>query len=243
MMRNTPKMAPILSTLPMMAPTPDISSLLDRCRALGIRLWVHEGRLRFDAPRGALDEGLRARLAAREPDLVAALTPTTAEAAGADGQAAAVTDLVGSEPVGSAGVDAVPSAWPPRSPELAGWPVARRERWGRRAARLQDRGLGPWEAERLAFEEVRSGQGSGDPASAAPDYHPASSEKPAPPPVRWECLNPFCLAKAGWWLSVHGVVNCLSCRPPSLPGLVVAQGGPDDPLLVDAGKSNQAVRV
>jgi hypothetical protein len=127
---------------------------------------------------------------------------------------------------------------------LAGWPDRRRERWGRRVAQLQDEGLGLWDAEWLAFEEIQAERGSGgaeqesgEPATAALDLHPATA------PVRWECLSPFCLHKAGWWLSVHGVVNCLNCRPPSLPGLVVAQGGPEDAPMVDAERSNQAVRA
>jgi hypothetical protein len=140
--------------------------------------------------------------------------------------------------------------WPPRSPVLAGWPDSRRERWGRRVTQLQDEGLGLWDAVRLAFEEIRAEQGSGEaeqgsgePATAALDPHSATAEKPAPLPVRWECLNPFCLNKAGWWLSAHGAVNCLNCRPPSLPGLVVAQGGPEDAPMVDVERSNQAVRA
>jgi hypothetical protein len=42
--------------------------------------------------------------------------------------------------------------------------------------------------------------------------------------VRWRCLNPYCLHETGWWLSPQRVVQCLNCRPPASPDLVVARG-------------------
>jgi hypothetical protein len=47
------------------------SELLGRCRDLDIRLWVEAGRLRYDAPAGALDSSLRGELAAHKAELLA----------------------------------------------------------------------------------------------------------------------------------------------------------------------------
>ena len=53
---------------------PALRELLAELRTRGIRLWVEDGRLRFDAPAGALDERLRERLRARRTELVEALS-------------------------------------------------------------------------------------------------------------------------------------------------------------------------
>ncbi|MFH8368350.1 MupA/Atu3671 family FMN-dependent luciferase-like monooxygenase [Streptomyces sp. NPDC018031] len=47
--------------------------LLAELRSRDIRLWEEDGRLRFSAPPGALDDGLRARLRARRDELIALL--------------------------------------------------------------------------------------------------------------------------------------------------------------------------
>jgi hypothetical protein len=48
------------------------------------------------------------------------------------------------------------SPGPPRPPELARWPIERREQWGRLANDLQDQGV-PWpEHERQAFDLVKA---------------------------------------------------------------------------------------
>src|SRR5262249_26434230 len=56
---------------------------------------------------------------------------------------------------GAEPLDAQPvGPWPPRPPEPANRPLARRERWARLADELQASGL-PWhEAERRAFKQV-----------------------------------------------------------------------------------------
>lgn len=41
---------------------------------------------------------------------------------------------------------------------------------------------------------------------------------------RWRCLSTTCLRKGRWWMSAHGVVNCMNCRPPAFPDLVVVEG-------------------
>ena len=50
-----------------------LAGLLAEARARDVRLWVQDGRLRFDAPAGALDDGLRERLRERRDQLVAVL--------------------------------------------------------------------------------------------------------------------------------------------------------------------------
>jgi thioesterase domain-containing protein len=47
------------------------SEFLSRLRERDVRLWVEDGRLKCDAPPGALDADLRAELAARKEDLLA----------------------------------------------------------------------------------------------------------------------------------------------------------------------------
>jgi hypothetical protein len=45
--------------------------LLNLCRDLDIRLWAEGGRLRYDAPPDALDDGLRAEIVAHKAELLA----------------------------------------------------------------------------------------------------------------------------------------------------------------------------
>nr|WP_284701678.1 amino acid adenylation domain-containing protein [Rhodoplanes tepidamans] len=54
--------------------------MLDRLDARGIRLWVEDGQLRYQARAGALDAPLRAEIAARKPDLMARLATLAAAA-------------------------------------------------------------------------------------------------------------------------------------------------------------------
>jgi hypothetical protein len=49
-----------------------------------------------------------------------------------------------------------PATWPPRSLELATWPVSWRERWGRLANRLEDGGMNWNDAEREAFRRLKA---------------------------------------------------------------------------------------
>jgi hypothetical protein len=76
-----------------------MTALLDRCRALGIHLWLEADRLRYDAPRGALDAELRAELVAHKRELVALLA-TTPGAAPAEA-AAPITDPAAEPPATS----------------------------------------------------------------------------------------------------------------------------------------------
>jgi hypothetical protein len=53
--------------------------LLDTLSASGVRLWAEGGKLKLDAPRGAVTPELKERLAAHKPALLAALTAHTSE--------------------------------------------------------------------------------------------------------------------------------------------------------------------
>lgn len=63
----------------------------------------------------------------------------------------------------------------------------------------------------------------------------AVTELPGPTP--WRCTVLICLHKPGWWLSKHGVINCLNCCPPSSPELVVRQGTDADAPIVTIHQS------
>jgi hypothetical protein len=56
-----------------------VAELLDLCRGLDIRLWTEAGRLRYDAPAGALGDALRAELVAHKAELVQWLSTPEAD--------------------------------------------------------------------------------------------------------------------------------------------------------------------
>jgi hypothetical protein len=55
------------------------NDLIDRCRRMGIELTSDGKRLRVDAPRGAVDDRLRAELTARRTELIERLKPPPAD--------------------------------------------------------------------------------------------------------------------------------------------------------------------
>lgn len=79
-------------------------------------------------------------------------------------------------------------------------------------------------------------------------------EGPSPPPftgppgerglaaIRWECRSPFCLHKGRWWLSAHGAVLCMNCRPPQFPSLVIAEGDTSTAPFVERHRPTQACK-
>jgi hypothetical protein len=71
---------------------------------------------------------------------------------------------------------AIRPLWPPRPPELAGWPIAWRERWGRLANSLQDQGVLWPDYERLAFERTKAEVEAGTVEPLSP---PEASSLPA----------------------------------------------------------------
>lgn len=62
-----------------------------------------------------------------------------------------------------------------------------------------------------------------------------------PGPRPWKCEIVMCLHKPGWWLSRHGVLNCLNCCPPSSPDLVVRRGTNEDAPLVTVEQSRTPI--
>ena len=92
--------------------------------------------------------------------------------------------------------------------------------------------------------------GSDEPADrqTAPDTDPPAST--AWPPsttdarsagVPWRCLSPYCFHKERWWVSVHGVVNCLNHCPHAFPCLVMARGTLADVPSVDPDRPNEVI--
>jgi hypothetical protein len=135
---------------------PELQSSLD---SLGIELSARLdadalARLVVDAPAGVVTPEIRAALANHKPALMDILVNRSSE-----------PDEILDAPI------AGPPSWPPRPAELAGWPIARRERWGQLANELQDQGVHWPEDERLAFEKVKAEigeQGVVDMSEAAP---------------------------------------------------------------------------
>ena len=106
---------------------PELHVLLDR---LEIVLSVRGDLLHWTAPPGAMTPEVKAALATHKPDLLRLLGDRLGEQA--------------------------PPPWPPRPPELAGWPVEWRARWGRLANELEDAGTPFPESERQAFRRVKA---------------------------------------------------------------------------------------
>jgi len=57
-----------------------MNAIIERCRLAGIRLWVEDGAIRYDAPRGAMMPELVTDLKAHKPDIVKALGRPAIEA-------------------------------------------------------------------------------------------------------------------------------------------------------------------
>ena len=89
-------------------------------------------RLVVDAPAGALTPEVRAALVSHKNTLLAFLA------------------------CADPGTGARPILWPPRSAELAQWPIRWRERWGKHADALQDAGVTWPHHEQLAFDKTRA---------------------------------------------------------------------------------------
>jgi hypothetical protein len=116
---------------------PELQACLDR---IGVKVSARGDRLIVNAPPGVMSPELRAALASHKPALMARLSGVESD--------------IG-EPPPAVLNDPVAPSWPPRPAELAGWPVAWRQRWGRLANELQDRGI-PWpDHERIAFDRIK----------------------------------------------------------------------------------------
>ena len=103
------------------------AALIDTCHTRGIRLEVIEGRLRCDAPQGALGAELLAELATHKAEILALLAPRCPLP-----PIAVVRRIV------------------------ADWPIPLRERWGRRANELADAGIPHPDDECQSFIELQS---------------------------------------------------------------------------------------
>jgi len=91
---------------PAEAPSP-AEALLQRLAALGVRIEGDEGRLRIDAPKGAIDEPLRQQIVQLKPALLQALADRGRVGPVAPGDAAAGSAARGATPAGGS---------PPRTP-------------------------------------------------------------------------------------------------------------------------------
>jgi hypothetical protein len=67
-----------------------------------------------------------------------------------------------------------------RPPELAGWPIPWRQRWGELSNRFEDEGVPFPESERRAFAQVKAEMGRGDDPSA---HDPGPAATTGPPPA------------------------------------------------------------
>jgi hypothetical protein len=99
-----------------------LATLLTVMKSADIRMEIVEGRLRVNAPRGAVTPVIQSAFVEHKAALVGSVKPP----------------------------------WPPRPPELASWPIGRREAWGRLANQLEDGGLSWNEAEQRAFAQVNA---------------------------------------------------------------------------------------
>jgi hypothetical protein len=105
------------------------SELQSHLDLLGVRLSL---RLVVDSPAGALTPEVRAALVSHKNTLLALLARADPEP----------------------GLPSTP--WPPRSAELAHWPIPWRKRWGEEANALQDAGVKWPQHEQLAFDKTRA---------------------------------------------------------------------------------------
>jgi hypothetical protein len=124
---------------------PELHAVLDR---LGVELTARGDKLHYKAKSGSLTPEIKAALAAHKRSLLALLVRADD---GTDPAGPLASEPPG--PVGSAGPGPPPAdrVW---RQSVATWLVEWRERWGRRANELQDRG-DPWYvAEWIAYNEI-----------------------------------------------------------------------------------------
>jgi hypothetical protein len=124
---------------------PELHAVLDR---LGVELTARGDKLHYKAKSGSLTPEIKAALAAHKRALLALLARADDRP---DPTGPPVSELPG--PVGSDGPGPPPADRGWRA-GVARWPVGWRERWGRLADELQDRGE-PWDAaEWIAYGEL-----------------------------------------------------------------------------------------
>jgi hypothetical protein len=229
----------------------------------GVLLSAHPGgRLRYDAPAGAMTDDLRAALTANKPAILDLLT---AEAGGAVGAAPGFAPGEGETSAPSARSTPGTSAHgtnPNYDPGIGETVVVV-------GAPPQDRPRSaPGEAEigpappTTAASAVAEGSGQaewlnalGAWAAGQDEYFScmlearaevdldfdATAYDPTPRPQPWRCENAFCRDKSRWWISIYNTIQCLNCRAPSFPDLIRATGDLVDAPLVKLGRSTTPI--
>jgi TubC N-terminal docking domain len=143
-----------------------LDDILEGCSRDDIRLWVDDGRLKYDAPWGGMTDEMKRSLRERKNELIEffttgrfAVDPTLADPPAPPFYVSRDGVVSKDRPEQFPKPTDVPSQvppWPPRPAELAHWPIPWRQRWGELANKLQDRGV-PWpEHERQAFDLVKA---------------------------------------------------------------------------------------
>lgn len=129
-----------------------VIELLARASDAGLRLEAEGDRLLVRGPSRA--GSLAQEILSRKAEVLVHLRHPSWESLQQDRWGPAVGD-----PTPGIDIPEPASVATPRLPwrsELANWPVAWRERWGRRANQLEDEGHDWRESERMAFEAVRA---------------------------------------------------------------------------------------
>lgn len=129
------------------------TATLAEARRRGVNLAERDGRLAVDSPREAFTADLRKALIANKVEILDLLRSEAAH------PAECPTGVL--DQVAASGTSQAPPfySWPPRPKQLARWPLAKRELWGRRANRLEDEGLDWRAAEQQAYIEVAGAYG------------------------------------------------------------------------------------
>lgn len=205
--------------------------LHELCR-VGVIVQIRDGKLRCGARPGVISEELHARIKAHRVELIRILLDGNRA-----GDGASLRIGASAEAVNTAGHCAATRPSPP--PDFAESPS---ESWSdarpSMTPAIDDHG-GRYRGEIQFNHEARPGVPCTEKISVlnGPFFNLNRADN------RFRCRNPYCLHPGTWWLSRHGVVNCMNCRPPAFPELVVAKGNAVDAPEVCPDRSWQAVKA
>lgn len=203
--------------------------LHELCR-VGVIVQIRDGKLRCGARPGVMSDELQARIKAHRVELIRILS---GQNRGSD--PASLRIGASAESVNTARHDTVTRPSPVHD-------SAERPSESRSGARpsanpaIEDHGgryRGETQFNQVARQEVPRPEQISD--FNGPFFDPNRTHN------RFRCRNPYCLHPGTWWLSRHGVVNCMNCRPPAFPGLVVAKGNAVDAPEVCPDRSWEVV--